>query len=88
MIGGVNYITPDEYQRWIGYASANTIRKAIKQGRLDAIKFNGRWLIPKNAILKTNRTGQCIGLAKQRIENKQKLIDLIKSSGIDPDDIL
>jgi len=83
-----NYLTVDEYRRMIGYASNNSIRVAIRAGRLEAECFGGRWMISKTAILQTNRTGQYVGMKRKRAERKRKLEAEIRAAGFDPADIL
>lgn len=79
-----NYITVDEYRRLIGYCSNGSIRTAIKQGRLDAKKIGKVWLIDKNSILQTNRTGMSKGKFGKYKKRRQQIEDEIRASGLDP----
>lgn len=82
-----NYVTTEEYRRIIGYCSTGAIRTAIKQGRLDAKKIGKIWLIDKNAILQTNRTGMAHGKAQRYSERRKQIEAEIRAAGIDPVDI-
>lgn len=82
-----NYVTVDEYRRLIGYCSNGAIRTAIKQGRLEAKKIGRDWMIDRNAILQTNRTGMAVGKALQYKERRKQIEDEIRKAGLDPVDI-
>ena len=82
-----NYVTTEEYRRIIGYCSTGAIRTAIKQGRLQATKIGKQWLIDKNAILQTNRTGMSHGKFGKYKERRQQIESEIRAAGIDPVDI-
>ena len=87
MLDKGNYLTVDEYRRMIGYTSNGAIRTAIKCGRLDAKKIGKVWLIDKNAILQTNRTGMSHGKFGKYKERRQQIESEIRAAGIDPVDI-
>jgi len=87
MLDKGNYLTVDEYRRIIGYCSTGAIRMAIKQGRLDAKKIGKQWLIDKNAILQTNRTGMAHGKFGKYKERRQQIESEIRAAGIDPAEI-
>lgn len=51
----VNYISIAEYRRKVG-KSPYTIKNGVLQGRIpEAVKVNGRWMIPAETELKDRR---------------------------------
>jgi hypothetical protein len=71
-----DYITVEMYRQMIGFSSKQSVKNAIKDGRLQAIDWYGTIMIPKNAILIDKRIthGRTIGQAaiKRRLREQAK----------------
>lgn len=82
-----DYVTVEQYRRRCGYASRTTILRAIKQGRLNAIKFDRTYLIPAAAVLLTPRTGLHVGEYAKNMESRQRTLAEIAKAGYTPEQI-
>lgn len=53
-----NYLDPEGFRKLCGFATTDPIKRAIKEQRLDAINFYGKWMIRQNAIIRVNKRGK------------------------------
>jgi hypothetical protein len=64
------YLSTEQFRRLCGLSSRQSVTAAIRANRLDAIKREGRYFIHRNAIIRTNRTGEFVGRAARLKESK------------------
>jgi len=82
-----DYISVKDYQKMCGYASKSAVLAAIHSGRLEALNFYGTYLIRKNAILQTNRTGLQYGKFRASQESKKRTMQLLAVQGLTWEDV-
>ena len=76
-----DYVSVEQYRQLKGFTSRQPLYRAIREGRLEHKRFEGRIMIPRYAILvdKRIKTGRYIGLkqwVERQISNADELPDI------------